>query len=48
MHQTGLLQQFYFAQLSEEDREDEDDAPEPSTPLKGLSQGEEDNSYEEL
>ncbi|KAI9036072.1 uncharacterized protein KD926_002448 [Aspergillus affinis] len=44
MHQTGLLQQFRFAQL---DEEDEEEAPEPTNLLEGLELGEEDDSYME-
>ncbi|KAI9045442.1 Zn(II)2Cys6 transcription factor [Aspergillus affinis] len=45
MHRTGLLQQFRFAQLNEDD---EEKAPEPSTLLEGLELGEEDDGYTEL
>ncbi|THC87028.1 hypothetical protein EYZ11_013526 [Aspergillus tanneri] len=39
MHQTGLLQQFLFAKLSEEDEE----APDTNTLLEGLVLDEEDD-----
>ncbi|KAI9036090.1 uncharacterized protein KD926_002467 [Aspergillus affinis] len=45
MHQTGLLQQFRFAQL---DEEDDEEAPEPTNLLEGLELGEEDDGYMEL
>ncbi|KAI9039451.1 ribonuclease H family protein [Aspergillus affinis] len=44
IQQTGLLQQFQFARLDEEDNEE---APEPTNLLEGLELGEEDDSYME-
>ncbi|KAI9034763.1 ribonuclease H family protein [Aspergillus affinis] len=45
MQQTGLLQQFLFARL---DDEDDEEAPEPTNLLEGLELGEEDDGYMEL
>ncbi|KAI9035835.1 ribonuclease H family protein [Aspergillus affinis] len=45
MQQTGLLQQFRFARL---DEEDDEEAPEPTNLLEGLELGEEDDGYMEL
>ncbi|KAI9043098.1 uncharacterized protein KD926_004601 [Aspergillus affinis] len=45
MQQTGLLQQFRFAQL---DEDDEEEAPELTNLLEGLELGEKDDGYMEL